>query len=452
MNTNFGGLSLGEAFPHPLRAFWNPVAVLELYSSPDGTQLAMIGDDGCVRVIDAQTGAERLRFIGSRRRIGALIADTPLAASCAAWSPDGERLAVGYEDGSIRIWNLALQEEHLSWAWHSDRITCLSWSPDGQAVASVGDDLALGVWEATSGEERFIYQGPEEWIKPLKPTYPYTCTFAPDSGRLAVACSDSTVRVLTAEDGEEVAFLRCTPLGDELCWSPAGESLLVLIANQGVAGWNPTEDLFQTLLTTSAPLQRMAWSPDGTYVAVSSGSREWVGIWKWEDLLEGRLQQGVAYEGKGIRSVSWLRGHRLALSCAEGIILISAETPRDDEAALAQQKGLFTLKYDPNDSLWRSRAQSHYMIIVAAKAYYEAAPGSILAQTCERVIFLVGKNTWWVSGELDVLSYKLQREVESARLDPSCAEATLRDKEESVRLLETIRRIGCTQLEQLPPL
>jgi hypothetical protein len=49
-NTTIRDLQLGEAFSHPLRAFWNPVTALELDSSPDGTQLAVICDDGSVRV------------------------------------------------------------------------------------------------------------------------------------------------------------------------------------------------------------------------------------------------------------------------------------------------------------------------------------------------------------------------------------------------------------------
>jgi WD40 repeat protein len=332
-NTSIGGLPLGEAFSHHLRAFWNPVTARELYSSPDGTQLAVICGDGSVRVINAQTGSEHCRFIGSRRRIGPLIVDNPLSAKCAAWSPDGLRLAVGYEDGSIRIWDLAFQDEQLSWEWHTASVTLLAWSPDGQAIASVGDDVALGVWEAATGEERFIYQGPE----PVKPSelgaYPYHCSWSPDSGRLAVACSDCTVRVLTAEIGEEEALLHCEGTAETLSWSPVGACVLVLVSNQGTAVWNPFENHFQPLIHLETPLQLAAWSSDGAYVAL--GSQEWVGMWRWEDLVEGRLHQGLAYYGRNIHGISWLPDYTLALAGAQGIVLASVGT-QGDEIAMEQ--------------------------------------------------------------------------------------------------------------------
>jgi WD40 repeat protein len=442
------GLPLGEAFSHHLRAFWNPVAACELSSSPDGTQLAVICSDGSVRVIDAQTGNEHYRFIGSRRRIGPLIVDDPLPAKCAAWSPDGLCLAVGYEDGSIRIWDLAFQDEQLCWEWHTDRVTYLAWSPDGQAVASIENDATLGVWEAATGEARFIYQGPEERIKPPQFIYPYYCSWSPSSEYLAVACSDSTIRVLTAENGEEEALLHCERTAEVVSWSPVGACILVLF-NQEAAVWNPFENHFQSLMHSEIPLQLAAWSPDGVHIAL--GSEEWVGMWKWEDLYEGRLDQGLAYYGKDIHSASWLPDHMLALAGAQGIMLVPVGTQRN-EKAMPKPDDLFALLYDPNDGSSRKRAHSHYLIVTAAKAYGDASPGSILAKTCEHVLAHVGRYGGFGAGELDVLYHTRKRELEHARLDPACEQARLLDLQECVRFMETIQRIQRTPLEQLPVL
>jgi WD40 repeat protein len=447
-NTTIRDLQLGEAFSHPLRAFWNPVTALELDSSPDGTQLAVICDDGSVRVIDARTGSEQCRFIGSRRRLGPLFVDEPLAARCAAWSPDGLRLAVGYEDGSIRIWDLAFQDEQLCWGWHTDNVTHLVWSPSGQVVASIGDDLALGVWEAATGEELYIYQGPEPRKFSAFEGYPYHCAFAPDGEHLAVACSDNTVRVLTTETGEEEVLLRCESTAEIICWSPIGACILMLFKQEAVV-WNPFEDHFQSLVHVEVPLQLAAWSSDGEYIAL--GSPERVGIWKWEDLFEGRLHQGQAYYGKDLHSVSWLPDHTLALAGVEGIALVPAGMPRN-EIAIAQRGDLFALKYDPNDEPARLRAHSYYMIVIAAKAYGDASPGSILAKTCEHVLAHIGRYGGFGAGELDVLYHTRQRELEHARLDPACEQARLLDLQECIRFIEIIQRIQRTPLEQLPVL
>ncbi len=455
MNMITGGPPLGEAFSRSLRAFWNLVDPQELYSSPDGTQLAVICSDGSVRVVDAPTSSERCRFIGSRRRLGPFMVDNPVTAKCAAWSPDGLRLAVGYEDGTIRIWDLAFQDEQLGWEWHSGNVTHLAWSPDGQFVASVGDDAALGVWEAATGEEYFIYQGPDEpGNSPPFGAYPYECTFAPDSRHLAVACSDSTIRVLivdpdeatTTEIGGEVAILRCSDLAETLAWSPVGACMLVL-SSRVAAVWNPFEDHFQPLVHAGVPLRLVAWSSDGGGVAL--GSEESVGMWRWEDLFEGRIDQGLAYYGKGIRSISWLRENELALACAQEITLASVGT-LFGESAGGQRGGLFTLKYDPNDSSAGARAHYHYMIVVAANAYGRAPSGSTLAKTCERVLAHLGRYPTSEPGELEVLHAERQKALEAARLDLSCERTALQDLEASVRLMETLWHIQRTPLEQLP--
>lgn len=328
-DTTTRGFPLGEAFSHHLRSFWNPVKALELYSSPDGTQLAVICNDGSVRVIDAQTGSEYCRFIGPRRRTGPLIGDDPLSVKCAAWAPDGLRLAVGYEDGSIRIWGLAFQDEQLCWEWHTNSVTHLAWSPDGQAMASIGDDVALGVWEVSTGEARFIYQGPEQSVKPPQFGYPYHCSWSPSSEYLAVACADQTIRVLTAKTGEEETLLHCESIAETFSWSPVG-TCMVMLSNQGAVVWNPFENRFQPLIRLETPLQLIAWSSDGAYIAL--GTPSWIGMWKWDDLYAGRLDQGQAYYGKNIHSVSWLPDHTLALADTQGITLVSMGLPRNESA------------------------------------------------------------------------------------------------------------------------
>lgn len=147
--------------------------------SPDGqyfvTGCAFVGGDTPVRVWDAVTGRE-LMALESHNGESIL----------ANWSPEGGRIAVTYEDGTIKVWNvsslyssldgpISLADSHqskaartiagqvlLTLAGHVGRVWWVTWSPNGKRVASGGIDSVVRVWDATTGAEVGRFQAPSE--------------------------------------------------------------------------------------------------------------------------------------------------------------------------------------------------------------------------------------------------------------------------------------------------
>ena len=66
-----------------------------------------------------------------------------------AWSPDGQTLASGSEDNSIKLWDVASGKEKATLAGHSSYVRSVAWSPDGQTLASGSGDNSIKLWEAT---------------------------------------------------------------------------------------------------------------------------------------------------------------------------------------------------------------------------------------------------------------------------------------------------------------
>ena len=74
-----------------------------------------------------------------------------LAVNAAAWSPDGERIAAGYSDSTIRIWNERTFEGESELQGHNAQVLGLSWSPSGRMLASASADASVRLWDIASG-------------------------------------------------------------------------------------------------------------------------------------------------------------------------------------------------------------------------------------------------------------------------------------------------------------
>lgn len=59
---------------------------------------------------------------------------TPLA-----WSPDGDNLAIGLADGSVRIWNKKAETYIAAFRDLDEPVTSIAWSPDGSLAAGTED-------------------------------------------------------------------------------------------------------------------------------------------------------------------------------------------------------------------------------------------------------------------------------------------------------------------------
>jgi WD40 repeat protein len=82
------------------------------------------------------------------RADGSVLADLigqPQYVNAAAWSPDGQLLATGGSDGSVRLW--APNGTLLSLLkGHTGPIEALAWSPAGRLLASASDDKTIRLW------------------------------------------------------------------------------------------------------------------------------------------------------------------------------------------------------------------------------------------------------------------------------------------------------------------
>jgi class 3 adenylate cyclase/GTPase SAR1 family protein len=68
------------------------------------------------------------------------------------WSPDGRKLAAGGDNGLIRIWNAETENLAMILEGHTGEINSLSFSFDSSLLASKSTDGSVRLWDAQSGQ------------------------------------------------------------------------------------------------------------------------------------------------------------------------------------------------------------------------------------------------------------------------------------------------------------
>ena len=77
----------------------------------------------------------------------------PYRVSALAFSPDGQLLASGSWDETVRLWNIGGHRALAKMKGHEFGVGSLAFSPDGEKLASGSLDCTARVWDIRNQEE-----------------------------------------------------------------------------------------------------------------------------------------------------------------------------------------------------------------------------------------------------------------------------------------------------------
>ena len=154
-------------------------------------------------------------------------------------SPQGNGIAIGYDDGAIQLWYRDRPAVVISDA-HEAGVNSIEFSPDGAKVVSTSDDKTVRTWDARTGDRRAVFAGHSDettWAE-----------FARGSRQLLSASADGIIKTWEDDvphDGSAVQFATSNRAIVWVRFTPDNKSLVSFSAQMGLQlGINPLVQLW----------------------------------------------------------------------------------------------------------------------------------------------------------------------------------------------------------------
>lgn len=104
----------------------------------------------------------------------------------------------------MRVWNVRTGQYLQTLQEHTGRVWAVAFSPDGNTLASGSFDTTVRLWDVHTGQCRNILHGHTSWIRSV--------AFSPDGGTLASGSEDETINLWDVKKGERLKTLRSNRL------------------------------------------------------------------------------------------------------------------------------------------------------------------------------------------------------------------------------------------------
>jgi WD40 repeat protein len=294
----------------------------------------------------------------------------------AAWSSDGNTLAVAGGEGTLLLLSIASPAQPQLIGRHDGGALAVAWQPAGRLFASSGQDGIVLLWDVRSLEAKPIHSG-KEWSEQL--------AFA-DNGRLLAVASGRTLHLFDQQGEARHSFTDHAGAIAAVAWRPkSGE--IAAAGNGGVRLHRLEPRVESRDYPWRGACLTASWNADGRLLAagMQDGS---VHLWNVVSDNESNMP-GL---GAKVFATAWSANARF-LAAAAGTALVAwdfsakgAQASRPIELQ-AHSERITALAFRPSGSWLVSAARDRRLLLWRIGAANQPQDAHLLADDCTLLRF-----------------------------------------------------------------
>ncbi|MBD2342116.1 WD40 repeat domain-containing protein [Calothrix sp. FACHB-156] len=243
------------------------------------------------------------------------------------FSPDGQIIASGSQNGDLNLWNVGTGEL-IRTLNHSEPVIDVVFSPDGQTLATGLDQGAnIRLWNWRTGNIIRIPDDPNASARGFDNLKSVPIAFSPDGQAFfARSGSGSTSQLWNISTGKVIRSFDAKSLINDVAISPDGKTFATGVRDNAIKLWDVnTGKLIHTLTGHTGEVRAVAFSPDGKNLA--SGSQD--GSIKLWNISTGKPLGTFTAQKEQVWSVAFNPdGKTLASASQDGTIKIWQVLPQ----------------------------------------------------------------------------------------------------------------------------
>lgn len=336
--------------------------VMSVSYSPDGDFIATGSLDGTLRLWNVSTGL--LQKVLAREKAGIL---------SIAYSPDGGFIATGHNDTTLCLWDVSTGQQIRRCKGHGGAVLSVSYSPDGLTLASASVGGTVILWDVSTGERLMTLTGHEKSVRSV--------AYSPDGVSLATGSDDGTLRLWDVATGrEETTLARHQKSVGSVSYSPDGLRVAAGNRDGKVLVWDvSTGRRLRRFGGQKASFTSVSYSTDGRMLA--TGHRDnTVSVW---DVLTGSRITTLRGHRGDVESVAFSPdGLNLATGSSDDILRVW-QLPKtrlgiSPDPVVVAAKGRLTMGIDISGGLNIKGYQIRLGFDPSVLSYVEASKGGYL--------------------------------------------------------------------------
>jgi len=294
--------------------------ILDVEYSHDGSRIAVTGSS-VIHILNASTYEIEKQLSGPTRKI-----------YCAAFSPDGNRIASADGIGNVEIWHSYEKEKTFSVS--SNTVLSVCWSPDGKKIVTGDDDGHLKIFDVETGEELINILAHADGVTSVDFSSDGK-TIVSGAGAFPMASPldsyDNTVKLWNASSGEHICTFEGHTDGiTSVSFSSDDKKILSGSRDDTIKIWDvESHDCLKTFENHTGDVNEVRWSKNCDMI-LSCSDDATIKIWNVEtgDVIH------EFEDDYDVMSVAWSNDDKMVVSGSEGCKLkiweVESETLADE--------------------------------------------------------------------------------------------------------------------------